>query len=98
MEHILVSFKVKKEHIENAKKIIKEFVEQIKENESGTLIYKCFQEKADETSFVHIMTFQSEEAEEFHRHTEHVKKFVDRIYQVCNNVPEFSELTLICSN
>lgn len=98
MEHVFVSFKVKKEFIEDAKKIIGEFVRQIKENETGTLSYKCFQEKADESSFIHVMTFKSEEAEERHRHTEYVKKFVANLYPMCQSTPVFSEFNLICSN
>jgi quinol monooxygenase YgiN len=98
MEHLFVSFKIKKEYLEQAKRIIIEFVDQIKNNESGTLTYKCFQEKADSTSFIHVMTFQNEEAEELHRHTDYVKKFIDKLYPMCEKEPEFSELNLICSN
>jgi len=98
MEHLFVSFKVKREHIEEAKKIITDFINQIKNEEPGTLFYKCFQEKSDETSFIHVMSFQNEDAEETHRHSEHVKSFVNKLYPMCEKEPEFSELNLICSN
>ena len=98
MEHIFIIFKVKKDKIEEAKKLIKEFVPQIKEHEPGTTNYKCFQEKSDETSFIHIITFKDEAAEEYHRRTEYAKNFVDKLYPICEAEPEFSELNLICSN
>jgi len=98
MEHLFVSFKVKREHIDEAKKIIIEFIKQIKEQEPGTLFYRCFQEKSDDSSFVHVMTFRNEEDEEIHRHTKYVKNFINRLYPICEKEPEFSELNLICSN
>ena len=98
MEHLFVSFKVKREDVDIAKKIITEFIQQIKDKEPGTLFYRCFQEKSDDTSFVHVMTFQNEDAEETHRHTEYVKSFVNKLYPLCEKEPEFSELNLICSN
>jgi quinol monooxygenase YgiN len=98
MEHLFVSFKVNRDHIEEAKKIITEFIDQIKNKEPGTLFYRCYQEKSDETSFIHVMTFQNEDAEETHRHTKYVKRFVNKLYPLCEKEPEFSELNLICSN
>lgn len=98
MEHLFIKFKIKKGSIEEAKSIIKKFVVEIKESESGTILYNCFQEKSDETSFIHMISFESEEAEESHRHTVYVKEFVDTLYPICKAVPEFSELNLICSN
>ncbi len=97
-EHLFVSFKVKEDKVDEAKNIIIEFIEQIKSNEPGTISYKCFQEKSDETSFVHIMSFQNSEAEELHRHTDYVDKFIEKLYPICLSEPEFSELNLICSN
>jgi len=98
MEHLFVSFKVNRDHIEEAKKIITKFIDQIKNKEPGTLFYRCYQEKSDETSFIHVMTFQNEDAEEAHRHTEYVKSFVNELYPMCEKELEFSELNLICSN
>ncbi len=98
MEHLFVSFKVKKENIEDAKRIITKFINHIKDKEPGTISYHCYQEKSDETSFIHVMTFQNEEAEETHRHTNYVRRFINELYPLCEMEPEFSELNLICSN
>ena len=98
MEHLFVSFKVKKDKVKEVKEIIQKFVNEIEENEPGTISYNCFQEKNDETSFIHTMTFESEKAEEHHRHTDYVKEFVHKLYPMCKNEPVFSELNLVCSN
>ncbi len=98
MEHLFVSFKVKKNKVDEAKTAIRKFVDEITRKEPGTILYNCFQEKSDSTSFIHIMTFESEKAEEHHRHTNYVKEFVDQLYPICKTQPFFSELNLICSN
>jgi quinol monooxygenase YgiN len=98
MEHLLVSFKVKKNKVEDAKAAIQKFVKEIQKKEPGTALYNCFQENNDETSFIDMMTFESEKAEEHHRHTKCVKDFVDELYPLCEEEPIFSELSLVCSN
>lgn len=98
MEHLFIRFKIKKGSIEEAKSIISKFVEEIRDKEPETILYNCYQEKSDETSFIHMMSFRSEPAEEHHRHTVYVKEFVERLYPICKALPEFSELNLICSN
>jgi quinol monooxygenase YgiN len=98
MEHIIVSFKVKTDKIDEAKAAIRKFVDEITGREPGTILYNCYQEKSDSTSFIHNMTFESEKAEEHHRHTSYVKKFVDSLYPICEEEPVFTELNLICSN
>jgi quinol monooxygenase YgiN len=98
MEHLFVSFKVKKDKVGEAKNTITKFVNEITKKEPGTILYNCYQEKSDITSFIHTMTFESEKAEEHHRHTDYVKEFAGQIYPLCESEPVFSELELICSN
>lgn len=98
MEHLFISFKVKKNKVEEAKTAIRKFVDEITRKEPGTILYNCFQEKSDSTSFIHTITFESEKAEEHHRQTNHVKEFVDKLYPICEIEPVFSELNLVCSN
>ena len=98
MEHLFVSFKVKKDKIEGAKSAIRKFVQEITQKEPGTILYNCFQEKNDKTSFIHTMTFESEKAEEHHRQTVYVKEFIERLNPMCESEPVFSELDLVCSN
>lgn len=98
MEHIIVSFKVKTDKVDEAKAIITKFVNEISGKEPGTVLYNCYQEKSDAASFIHTMTFESEKAEEHHRHTSYVKEFVDKLYPICETEPVFTEVNLICSN
>lgn len=98
MEHLFVSFRVKKNKVEEAKSVIMKFVDEITGKEPGTVLYNCFQEKSDDTSFIHTMTFESEKAEDHHRNTSYVKEFVDKLYPICEEEPVFTELNLICSN
>lgn len=98
MEHLIVKFKIKKDKLEEARTAIRKFVSEIEGKEPGTILYNCFQEKSDATSFIHIMSFENEMAEEHHRHTAYVKDFVDKLYPVCRDEPVFSELDLICTN
>lgn len=98
MEHLFVSFKVKKNKVEEAKSAIRKFVDEITGKEPGTVLYNCFQEKGDDTSFIHTMAFESEKAEEHHRHTSYVKEFVNKLYPICEKEPVFTELNMVCSN
>ncbi len=98
MEHLIVTFKVKKNKVEEAKVTIRKFVDEIRQREPGTILYNCFQERSDNTSFIHMMSFESETAEERHRRTAYVKEFTAKLYPVCKAEPVFSELDLICSN
>lgn len=98
MEHLFVSFKVKKNKVDEAKTAIRKFVDEITRKEPGTILYNCFQEKSDSASFIHMMTFESENAEEHHRHTNYEQEFVDKLYPLCEAEPVFSELSLVCSN
>ena len=52
MEHLFVSFKVKKNKVEEAKTAISKFIEEISNKEPGTVLYNCYQEKSDNTSFI----------------------------------------------
>lgn len=92
----LAEFRVKKDKLAECKKAIGEFVEKVKENEEGTLVYESYQ-KPDRVSFVHFMTFKDEKAEEFHRQTPWVKKFVEALYPKCEEKPEFYDLKPVAS-
>ena len=73
----LAMYSVKPERVEIVKKVIPEFVNSIKQNEPETF-YESY--NYEENSFVHLMKFKTREAEEYHRNSEHTKKFVEIIY------------------
>ncbi len=93
MIYKIAEFKIKREYLERAKQAIREFVEAVK-TEPGTEIYSSYQ-KEDELSFIHFMAFKDKQAEDFHRQTPHVKKFVSVLYPLCDYEPRFTELRLL---
>ena len=95
MINIMVRYRVKKQKIAEVKKAIREFVRQVKKREKGTLIYESFQLDKHSTEFVHFMRFKDKKAEETHRKSEHVKKFVAVLYPVCEKKPIFIGLNEI---
>lgn len=97
MKHLQVNYEVKKENLDKAKEAVSEFVEQIKLNEPGTLLYNSYNEKLNEYAFVHIMRFKDADSELKHRTTGYVKLFVDKLYPLCEVEPKFTELNLIAA-
>ncbi len=88
MKHVFVPYKVKPDAVETVKVIIGKFISEIKKNEPGTLFYRSFQEEEDPTSFVHIMAFSNEEAENLHKESAYCRGFTDVLYPLCAVMPK----------
>ena len=88
----LATYSVKPGSVEIAKSAASEFVKSIKENEPGTF-YESF--IYVENTFVHLMKFKNEETEEYHRTSNHTKKFVEVIYPECIDPPVFKDLEIV---
>jgi quinol monooxygenase YgiN len=93
MRHRIARFRVRPAEVAAAERAIIEFVARVAD-EPGTLRYESFRE-ADGVSYVHVMTFADDAAEEAHRGTEHVKKFVADLYPRCEVQPVFTDLKKI---
>lgn len=93
----IARYRVKKKKLPKVKKILKEFVEDIKRNEPGIIHYEVFQEKNDTASFVHVITFKDKMAERNHAKSMHVQKLKKTLYPVCKKEPEFTYLKMINS-
>ncbi len=92
MISVFVRYRVKEERIIEVKKLVREFVTKVKDNEPETLVYESYQLENDEQEFVHFMKFATEESEEGHRNTEYMKRFRETLYLLCERVPEFVEM------
>ncbi len=97
MIHKMVRFRVKPEKREAARAAIAEFVASVRAKEPDTLQYEAFEEP-DGVWFVHFMTFRSPAAEQLHRATPHVIRFVDVLYPNCDVTPVFTDLKLVRSS
>jgi len=93
MIHKMVTYKVKKDSLDEAKTLVREFVENIKLNEEDTLLYRSLQQSDDPTKFVHFMSFQDDYAEEQHRKSNYCEEFTDSIYPLCDEDPKFTDLS-----
>lgn len=88
----MITYKVKKDAIDEAQTLVREFVEHIKLNEEGTLLYRAHQHKGDKSRFVHFMSFEDEYAEEQHSSSNYCEEFVASLLPLCDEKPVYSEL------
>ena len=91
----MVTYKVKKTAIEDAKMLVREFVEQIKLNEEDTLMYRALQHSDDPSVFVHYMTFEDEYGEKQHRNSNYTAEFTEELQALCDEQPKFIDLKRI---
>jgi quinol monooxygenase YgiN len=68
-------YRVKPSAVGKVKQAIKEFVEYVRANESGTQMYLAWQQKDDPTRFLHLFIFEDALAQTRHGQSEAVKRF-----------------------
>ena len=93
----MARFTVRPEHVERARRLVADLVAEVRQHEPATRVYESFQ-LWDTSSFVHVMTFADEAAEQRHRTAPYTRRFVDALYPLCETAPVFSTLSLIASN
>ena len=89
----MVTYKVKSDSLDEAKMLVREFVENIKLNEEDTLLYRALQQSDDPTKFIHFMSFGDEYGEEQHRKSNYCEEFTDSILPLCDEAPTFTDLS-----
>jgi quinol monooxygenase YgiN len=85
--YVMIPFQVREESLDDAKKLIKELIANVRENEPKTLLYTSLQMKQDPTSFIHFIIFADDDAHMRHRSAEYVLKFVKQLYELCPKEP-----------
>lgn len=94
MIYKITHYRVKEEVVDQTWRAIKKFVGEIKANEPETGYY-AYQSNADPTAFFHAMAFPTLEAEQKHQQAEYTAAFVEVLYPLCTELPEFTDLTQI---
>ena len=69
------AYQVRRSALPQVRKAIEEFVQHVKENEPGTLMYLAWQQKDDPTRFVHLFIFKDAASQKLHGESEEVRKF-----------------------
>lgn len=91
------NFRVRPDDVEEAVAAVGEFVAAIAENEPRTTIYHSYQDMDDPTRFLHVMRFEDEEARAVHIDTDHVHRFVNRLYPLCDEQPVFVDIRTVAA-
>ena len=87
----LARYRIKADKQDEMVSVVEEFVKTVKENEPNTLRYTAYRLE-DGVSFVHIMYFKDEEAEQQHQGANYVKKFTELLNPNCVDEPEFVKI------
>lgn len=95
MISIHVRFEVEKDKVEAARRLISEFLYDIRQHESGTIEYRSFYYKSWPHCFFHIITFDNDAAEETHRNAAYTRKFIEALYKIVTKDPELKFITEI---
>jgi quinol monooxygenase YgiN len=93
MKWRMATFRVRASEVPAVEKAIIAFVAKVAD-EPGTLRYESFRE-ADGVSYVHVMGFADDAAEQAHEQTAHAKQFMAELYPRCEAQPVFTDLKMV---
>lgn len=98
MIHLMVTYKVKEDQVDEVKKAIIDFLAAVADNEPQTVHYASYQKADNDRSFIHCMCFENEEARHTHEKAEYTKQFTELLYSACEKEPVFTDLNMIKCN
>lgn len=98
MIHAVAKFRIKQGNLDDAKRMIYEFLRAVRKNEPNTLRYESFQIGSDKRLFVHFMSFSDRNAKSKHENSSYVKHFAKKICPICEQDPKITELDVVDSN
>ena len=90
-------FQIRPVGLEKAKQAIRDFVAYVKQHEPQTQLYTSMQEAEDETRFLHFFIFEDAAAEERHRTSDGVNRFVELLYPETVDGVVFTDYTVLAS-
>jgi quinol monooxygenase YgiN len=95
--YMTAKFEVRQEALDICRRVIQEFVENVRANEPDTLLYTSLHEKENSTRFLHYFIFRDENARELHSSSEAVNRFTSILYPNLVAPVEFTEYTMFAS-
>lgn len=92
-------YQVRAEAVDKVKAAIIDFVDYVRENEPGTWFYVSWQDDEDPSKFVHLFTFEDDDAHARHGQSDAVKRF-ESVYQpeLVAGPVVFTDYRLIATN
>ncbi len=78
--HMTARFEIKPESAAIVQKAVEDFVGAIQANEPHTVLYRSMREVDNPAAYLHYFVFKDSDAEEFHRTTAWVNRFVEILY------------------
>jgi len=88
-------FRVRPEGRERCEAAIREFLAGIRVHETGTRLYLSLRSREEPAEYLHVMIFEDEEAERFHRGTDWVRRFVEVLYPETEDGVRFTDFDLL---
>ena len=92
---ITARYQVRPEFSKECKKVIKDLVDFVKENEPGVLFYLARQDMLDPMSYHHTIIFKDEAALATHQSSPASKRFVEYLYPKTVEPLDFGEHNII---
>jgi quinol monooxygenase YgiN len=88
-----MAFRARAAEVAAVEKAIIAFVAKVAD-EPGTLRYESFRQ-ADGVSYLHLMSFADDAAQQAHEQTEHAKAFLAELRARCDGQPAFADLRMV---
>src|SRR5262245_56832171 len=91
--HKTAHYNVKPESVEKIKKILREYVAFVRQNEPDTLYYIVMQDKVDLTSFTHFGIYRDAAAQQ--KHNDGAKYYADQLWAETPEPATFVDYELV---
>jgi len=83
MNHRLVSFEVRREAVDEARKALAAYADEVGRKEGGTAFFHAYQDKDAPQRFTLVMAFRVASAESYHDGTAWAKRFRETVTPLC---------------
>jgi quinol monooxygenase YgiN len=85
------AFQVRADEVEACLAAVRAFVAYVQEQEPATRLYEALQSREEPTAFLHLMAFEDEAAEQTHRTSAAVARFMEVLHPLTVDGVAFTE-------